>query len=87
MTAANTSGFEATTDGSSTTLRRRLISGLYLHLAIFIAATLVLFLANSSTRGPDGEWWVIWPIQIWAVAWGLHLWGVSLAAEATRPAS
>lgn len=65
-------------------MRRRpdLARGVVFHLAIFLAAMLVLYLVNSSTRGAGDGWWVIWPLQIWLVAWGFHLWGVTLALHA-----
>ncbi len=65
-------------DGESPRHGNSLRSGLVLHLAVFALAILVLFLLNSSTRGPDGAWWVRWPIQLWSIAWGLHLWGVAV---------
>ncbi len=65
--------------------RYALLRGLYFHLAIFAIATLVMFLLNANTRGPDGGWWVVWPLQLWAIAWGLHLWGVTLGSSISQP--
>ena len=71
-------------DTDSRERRHTLSKGLYIHLAIFVAAILVLFLINSATRGADGGWWVIWPLQIWAGAVALHLLGVTLALTNDR---
>ena len=62
MTAANRSEFEPGL-GDPSVRRHALARGLYLHLAIFALAMLSLYLMNSSTRGPDGAWWVIHPLQ------------------------
>ena len=84
MSTARPTEFDAGYGDSSNERRHKLLRGLYLHLAIFLAGVLVMFLMNSSTRGPDGDWWIIWPIQMWSIAWGFHLWGVALGTEALK---
>ncbi|NND03839.1 MAG: 2TM domain-containing protein [Acidimicrobiia bacterium] len=71
---------------TSPSRRHAMKSGLYMHLAIFAAAMLVLFMLNANTRGPDGEWWVLWPLELWCIAWGLHIWGVSVGSSIAQTA-
>ncbi|MDH3307888.1 MAG: 2TM domain-containing protein [Acidimicrobiia bacterium] len=56
--------------------RAELSTGLFTHLTVFVGVIVLLFMINWITRGDDGSWWVVYPLEIWAAAWGLHLFGV-----------
>jgi hypothetical protein len=51
------------------------ITGLYIHLIVFVLVMALLFVINWATL-EDNVWWVQWPLLGWGLGVALHAWAV-----------
>jgi hypothetical protein len=52
--------------------RAEMLQGYYIHLLVYAAINLGLFLINLVTRGDSGGWWFYWPLLGWGIGLLVH---------------
>jgi len=64
--------------------RTRLIGSVMIHLATLVFFNALLFVVNWMTRGDDGTWWALLPLEMWAGVWTLHVVAVGFLVSGRR---
>ena len=62
----------------------RLIGSVMIHLATLVFFVSLLFVINWMTRGDDGTWWALLPLEMWAGVWTLHVVAVGFLVSGRR---